>query len=137
MRQTAATTVLVATLASCGGGQRVTDDAIGHAEQAVAGAHAAVNQAREHFIAWNRTAEAAIVAGATTEAEGLAALAKLDQLRAPITRAFVLAYSALAHAEALLPLIREKKATIDALLPVLSRLAGPVSEINRRVAGLR
>lgn len=121
----------------CATVQKVRDESIGRAELAVGDAHQAVNMARSEFVKWNRAAEAAIVAGAATEADGLKALAVFDQARAPIVRAFVLAYTALAHAEAMLPLIRAKTVSLDSLLPILSRLVGPVSEINRRVAALR
>ncbi len=132
--------VLVLLLSACGHPPDVkesTDVTVSLAERAVSGAHRAVNDARSAFLEWNAAAEATIVAAATSEADGKRMLAGFDQSRAPIVRAFVLAYTALAHAEALLPLIRAGKTSVDSLLPVLSRLAGPVSEINRRVAGLK
>lgn len=94
---------VVLALASCGTAQRQT--AVARIGAGVRVAHEATNTARDTFLEANRTAEAVIVATATSEAQGLERLRQLDVRRAPVLRAFTMAYAALARAESLVELV--------------------------------
>lgn len=94
-------------LPGCSPSQQQT--AVARIGAGVRSAHEATNTARDSFLEANRTAEAVIVATATSEAQGLERLRQLDVRRAPVLRAFTLAYAALARAESLVELVAAGK----------------------------
>lgn len=98
-------------------------------------AHEATNAARDAYLTAQRTAEAAVVAAAPNEAAGIEALARLDTARAPVLRAFAVAYSALARAEALIEPAKIGRSDIGELIQAAIDVAHAVDGVYVAVSG--
>lgn len=103
MRHRIAPVALVALLiVGCGGGSFVDK-----ADKTLATSLAATNGARDEFLRWDALHQLELVDAATTEVEAEAALATYRKKRAPVVKAFTIAYSAIAAAAAILPLVEK------------------------------
>ena len=103
MRHRIAPVALVALLViGCGGGSFVDK-----ADKTLATSLAATNAARDEFLRWDALHQLELVDAATTEVEAEAALATYRKKRAPVVKAFAVAYSAIAAAAAIVPLVQE------------------------------
>lgn len=100
-------------------------------------AHEATNVARDAYLTAQRTAEAAVVAAAPSEAAGIEALARLDTARAPVLRAFAVAYAALARAESLIALVEAGKREPMALVQAALEVARTAEDVAAAVRGAR
>ena len=113
-------------LPGCSPAQRQT--AVARIGVGVREAHEATNTARDTFLEANRTAEAVIVAAATSEAHGIELLRQLDVRRAPVLRAFTMAYAALARAESLVELVAAGKRDPLSLINAAQEVARAAEE---------
>ena len=122
-------------LTSCGAAQQQSVTA--KVAAGVRSAHGATNAARDAFVEANRTAEAVIVAAASSEAQGIEMLRQLDVRRAPVLRAFALAYAALARAESLVELVAAGKRDPLSLMHAAMEVARAAEEAYAAVRSFK
>lgn len=91
--------VIVLLVAACGGS--FTD----RAHKTLATSLVAANAARDQFVAWDVNHQQQIVEAAADAESGRAQLAAYRKQRGPVLRAFTLAYTTIAAAAALIPLV--------------------------------
>ncbi len=101
-------------LSACGGGSIIKQ-----ADKSLSVALSATNAARDNFVAYDKNHQLTIVDNATTREEGEAAQKAYRGERDAVLRAFTAAYSAIAAAAAIIPLIEKgdkKERDLRALL---------------------
>ena len=127
--------LVIAGLSGCGAAQQQSVTA--KVAAGVRSAHEATNAARDAFVEANRTAEAVIVAAATSEAQGIEMLRQLDVRRAPVLRAFALVYAALGRAESLVELVAAGKRDPLSLMHAAMEVARAAEEAYAAVRSFK
>jgi hypothetical protein len=132
-RQTIAPAVLLLLAAGCGGAS-FTDTT----SKTLNTSLAATNAARDQFIAWDKAHQLEIVDGADTKEEAQAALAAYRAKRAPVLKAFTIAYTSIAAAAAMIPLVErgiEKDLNLIPLLVDVAHAAVAVKDAYEAIRG--
>jgi hypothetical protein len=125
-------TAIVCFLAACSGG-RVTASAT----ETLKLAHGATNSARQAFIEWDGLHQADLVARATSAAEATAALAAYRAKRTKVVGSFAIAYSAIAAAAAVLPLVSAGKRSQASLVALVLAAADAARILAEEIAAFK
>ncbi len=99
MRRIAPVALVALLVASCGG------SFVDNASKTLATSLTATNAARDEFLRWDQDQQLGIVDAATTAKEAKTTLAAYRTRRGPVLKAFTVAYSSIAAAAAILPLV--------------------------------
>jgi hypothetical protein len=121
-------------VAACGGAQ---DRAVSHASAGLETALGATNAARDSLVAWDKDAQGAIVARATSEEDGKSALDRYRGARARVVEVFADAYAAIAVAATALALYDAGKANAAEVVAALTKVGTAVKEANDAYKALR
>jgi hypothetical protein len=113
--------VAIVSTPSCGGAG-VTEKAA----RSITTALEATNAARDQFVKWDEQHQLAIVDRASTREGAEAELAAYREKRQKVTRAFAVAYSAIASAAAIVPLIELGEKPTSDLVKLLGEAASAV-----------
>jgi hypothetical protein len=90
-------------LAACGGQTTY----IQKTQKSLAVTQETLQIAQKAFVSWDDAHQQAIVASATTQDEATKALADYRDKRQPVIKAFTIAYSSIAAATAMIPLVQD------------------------------
>ena len=123
--------VVACVATGCGGG------IVNRAEKSIRYAYAATTAARDGFVEWDRLHQADLVAGAANRESGEAALAAYRSRRQPVLRAFTAAYTTLAAAAAIVPLVAKGMRPERDLVSLLADAAAAVVEVRTAVDSLK
>lgn len=123
---------IVILLAACGGGS------ISHkTNEAVKVALTATNEARTQFTAWDKQHQLSIVDKAQTREQAESELQSYREKRQKIIQAFTVAYSSMAAASALVPLVQAGERVEKDLLGLLVDAAMAVKSVIASIQEIR
>lgn len=100
-------------------------------------AHGATNAARSAFVEWDSVHQAALVERATSAEVATATLAAYRLKRAAVIRSFAIAYSSIAAAATLIPLVESGKRSEAELLVMVLDAATAAKQLAREIAAFR
>lgn len=123
--------ILMLALATACGGAKQT------ATRSLATALTATNGARDAFVKWDKSHQLELVAGATTKAAAEAALERYRKKRQTVVRSFTIAYSTIAAAAAMIPLVEADKKPRSALGSLLIEAAQAAQAVVDAVKAIR
>jgi hypothetical protein len=116
---------------SCGGG------IASRAHKTLAISLSAANAARDSFTAWDKDHQLEIVHNATTREEAEAKLAAYRHTRADVLAGFTVAYTSIAAAAAVIPLVaRGDRQELD-LIGLVAQAAKATAEVQAAIKALR
>lgn len=121
----AALVALVCALSACSGS--FTD----RAHRTLNTTLAATNAARDEFVAWDKAKQLELVDAAETKEAAEAALAEYRRKRAPVLRAFTIAYTSIAAAAAMVPLVDKGIKKESDLVPLLTDAVNAAVELKK------
>lgn len=130
--QIAGIAILVALVASCGGRGQVVE----RSGQYAATAHAALNSARDSFVAWDAQHQLDIVERSTSLEQGQVMLAGYRMRRQKVFVAFQAAYGALAAVAVLIPLVESDRKSTAELIAAAAEAAAAVAVVREAISAL-
>jgi hypothetical protein len=132
VRQRSALIGAVALLAiACGG------NIASRAHKTLGVALSAANAARDSFTAWDKDHQLEIVHNATTREEAEAKIATYRHTRADVLAGFTVAYTSIAAAAAVIPLVEQGQRQELDLLGLIATAAQATADIEKAVKALR
>lgn len=121
--------ILLLTCSGCGGAAKAAD----RANRSIAATLEAVNAAHEGFVEWDKIHQDEVLAASGSQEEYDAKVAGYRLERGKVTQAFVAAYSTIAAAAGIVPLVGAGKATIADLLAALEGVADATVDVKRAI----
>ncbi len=133
MRARATIALIVVALAACGGRAQFVKSTT----SALATALAATNATSNAFVSWDKSHQAAIVANATTKQEAQDNLASYRNKRRAVVRALTVAYSTIAAAATLLPLVENGSRQELELVALVTAAVEAAADVKKAIDALR
>lgn len=127
----AAFVVVLLVACACGG------KTVSRATETLRLAHGATNAAQAAFVEWDSAHQESLVGRAKTAEDARAAVDAYRRKRAHVMRSFAVAYSAIAAAATLIPLVDSGKRSVGELVSLVVIAADAVGRLADQIADLK